>query len=268
MAPLPFDTCWERVARAEVHRQSLIRLWNAFDTNEAYASWPEVDNDGAGKFFIEPVKSDWVLPFSLELGEMLYQLRGALDSCIYDAAVLKFGSDPPPDANKWQFVITDDPDNFKDAMRRMKNLPSDVTAIMESVQGYTGSTCRFDGQEFDLGKTLVILNDWARIDRHRKLHLVGSVITSGNLRIGSPVDMGVEYCNFIGADVIESQSEIARFKIRNYVPGAKISFEPKFTFEIMVNETPRVRLQEIALAMGMSVSAVRERFEAHFGIAR
>lgn len=264
----PFQTCWDRVDRAEVHRQALINLWNAFDTNEIYSSRPEVNSDGTGKFFLEPVKPEWVLPFSFEFGEMLYQLRGALDSCVYDAAILKFGSNPPPDENKWQFVVTDNPGDFKEAMRRMKKIPSDVASLMESMQSYAGTTCRFEGQEFDLGNTLAILNNWARIDRHRKLHLVGSVITSGNLRIGSPVGMGVEYCNFLGGDVIESQHEIASFKIRNFVPGAKISFEPKFAFEIMVDETPRVRLQEIALAMGVGVCAVRERFEALFGITR
>jgi hypothetical protein len=36
----------------------------------------------------------------------------------------------------------------------------------------------------------------------------------------------------------------------------------------MVDESPRVRLQEIALAMGMSVSVTRELFESHFGITR
>jgi len=119
--------------------------------------------------------------------------------------------------------------------------------IMKSMQGYAGVTCRADGKEFDLGKTLVILNDWARIDRHRRLHIAGSAITSGGLRIGSP--SGVEYLNFLDTHLLETESEVARFKIRNFVPGMKISFQADFAFEVMIDESPRLRLQEIALAM-------------------
>lgn len=263
----PFQTCWDRVARAEVHRQSLINLWDSFDTNKVYASRPEVDDDGTGRFFLEPVERDWETPFSLELGEMLYHLRGALDSCVYDAAILKFGN-PPPNPKQWQFPITSDPADFKEAIRRMKDVTLDVTAILERVQGYSGLTCRFEDKAFDIGRTLVALNDWARIDRHRRLHLVGTALTGGSLRIGHPREMGIEYCIFTGSQVLENQSEIARFKISNFVPGATLHFQPKFTLEIVVDEEPRVRLQEMALAMGMGLCAVREMFEQHFGIKR
>lgn len=264
---IPFQNCWDRVARAEFHRQSLIKLWNSFDTSEAYSSRPQVDDDGTGRFFLEPVKRDWEIPFSIELGEMLYHFRSALDSCVYDAAVLKFG-DPLPNPKQWQFPATSDPSEFKEAIRRMKDIPPDITAILERVQGYSGLTCRFEGKAFPLGKTLVILNDWARIDRHRRLHLVGTALTGGSLRIGHPVEMGIEYCVFTGSEILENQSEIARFKISNFVPGTTLHFHPAFTLEIVVDEEPRIRLQEMALAMGMGICAVREMFEEHFGIKR
>jgi hypothetical protein len=41
---LPFETCWHRVARAEVHRQSLIKLWSSFDTNSSYVSSIEIND--------------------------------------------------------------------------------------------------------------------------------------------------------------------------------------------------------------------------------
>ena len=150
----------------------------------------------------------------------------------------------------------------------MKDIPADVAAIIERVQGYSRLTCSFDGNQFDIGQTLAILNDWARIDRHRQLHLVGTALTGGSLAIGSTLGMGVEYCNFTEGNILENQSEIARFKIRNFVPGTTVHLHPAFSFEIMVDESPRVRLNEIALAMGMSVSVTREFFENHFGIKR
>jgi hypothetical protein len=267
----PFNTCWERVERAEVHRQSLTKLWNGLDTDKAYASQGNMRSDGTGEFFITPVDRDWLLPFSLQFGEMLYQLRGALDSCVYDAAVLKFSQNPPPDEQKWEFVFGSDAIKFNESVKRMKKLPDDVRGLIESVQPYTGMTGTDEDQgvQWHIGQTLGILNDWARIDRHRKLHMVGTAISGGHLSLGVPEGMFIEYCNFFtDRDILENKSKIAEFKIGNYVPHTKIHMQPRFTFAITVNETPRVALQDIAMAMGMSVSIVRELFERHFGISR
>lgn len=265
---LAFDTCWERVNRAEAHRQASIERWNTFDTNQIYTSRVEIDGNGTGRLFIEPVKTNWTLPFSFELGEMLYQLRSALDSCVYDAAILEFKTDPPPYAQQWQFPITRNSDDFVKAITRMKEFPEGITPILEKVQGFSQQAISFDGKQFDIGKALLILNDWARIDRHRQLHLVGAAVTGVNLEIRSPLGMEIEYCNPTGESIIENHSEVARFKIRNFVPGTKMHLHPKVSFEIMVDESPRVRLDEIASAMQISVSVTRELFENHFRIKR
>jgi len=69
--------------------------------------------------------------------------------------------------------------------------------------------------------------------------------------------------------LVEHDVEVARFKIRNFVPGAKIHLNPKFAFEVAVDEAPRlVKLQEAALCMCLSLICVREAFERHFGITR
>ena len=251
-----------------MHRQSLTKIWNGLDTASTYTSHGKIDADGTGKFFITPVRRDWLLPFSLEFGEMLYQLRGALDACVYDAAVLEFGQDPPPDEQKWNFPITEDTGKFEEAVKRMPKITNDMGAILETVQPYTTTTGTHEGQQWEIGKVLAILNDWARIDRHRKLHLVGTIPTNGVLRIGHPPAMTIEYCNFMMGDVLENKSQIAEFKLANYVPGSKIYMKPTFSFHIAVDETPRCDLQEISTAMMLSVQVVREIFEGHYGIKR
>jgi hypothetical protein len=272
VAPLPFDTCWERVARAEFHRQSLIQIWNDLDTDKIYASKAKIDHDGNGKFLIRTVQRDWLLPFSLQFGEMLYQLRSALDSCVYDAAVLKFKQNPPPDKEKWEFVFGADSAKFEEAMRRMKKIiPQEIRDLIEAVQPYRGVTGRHENKVWDIGATLVVLNDWARMDRHRKLHLIGTAVVEGNLRIILPAGKGMslEYCNFTTDNrILEHEHEFASFKIRNFVPDAEVHMNPQFSFDITVDETPRVRLQDISIAMSLSVQIVREQFEQHFGIKR
>jgi hypothetical protein len=264
----PFKTCWDRVDRAEVHRQSLAKLWNGLDTNSDYVSSAKMNDDGTGKFFITPVKTDWLLPFSLEFGEMLYHLRSALDSCVYDAAILELKSDPPPDEQKWMFPVAADPAKFAEAVKRMPKITDDMRRILETVQPYTTTTGTHEGKQWDIGPVLSILNDWARIDRHRKLHLVGTTLIDGKLGIGRPPEMAVEYCNFMQGNILEDQGEIAEFKLSNFVPGTKIHMDTQFTLKITVDETPRCELEDISIAMMLSVQVVREIFERHYGIKR
>jgi hypothetical protein len=173
----PFQACWDRVGRAEVHRQALIKIWNDLDTGKVYSSEAQMDDDGNGKFFIRAAERDWLLPFSLQFGEMLYQLRAALDSCVYDAAVLEFGGqNPPPDEEQWNFPISATKKKFDNVVLRMKNLPTRLHGLLEAVQPYAGAVGRAIGQVWDLGQVLYVLNEWARIDRHRRLHLAGSLV--------------------------------------------------------------------------------------------
>jgi hypothetical protein len=201
---------------------------------------------------------------------MLYQLRSALDSCVYDAAVLEFKEYPPPGEEQWNFPICASNQKFDQATRRMKKLTTDMRRLIEAVQPYSQAIGRSEGKEWDLGQTLGILNEWARIDRHRKLHLVGTAVSKGSLNFQSPSGMGIEFCDFqSGEYLLEHNREVARFKVRNYAPGAKIHVSAQFAFEIVVDEVPRMtRLQDAAMAMGLSVSGVRESFERHYGVTR
>jgi hypothetical protein len=142
----PFQTCWDRVDRAEVHRQALIEIWNGLDTYKVYRSEAKIDDDGNGKFFLRTIERDWLLPFSLQFGEMLYQLRAALDSCVYDAAVLEFGGqNPPPDEGQWNFPICATQKKFDNAVGRMKKLPDRLRGLLEAVQLYSGAVGRSEG---------------------------------------------------------------------------------------------------------------------------
>lgn len=270
----PFQTCWDRVERAEFHRKSLIKTWESIDTHDVYATGIEVDGDGNGKLFFRNVKRDWLLPFSFQVGEMLYHLRSGLESCVYDAAILEFGSNPPPDEGRWGFLIFDTPDRFDEAARRMRKLPNDLRQLMDAVQPYAGTSCGAPGipYRWNLGTVLGILNSWAKIDRHRRLNLVGTAVSRGNVGFGLPdgKEMSVEKFDYrVGEHLLEADIELATFKIRNFVPNSQIQVQAQFSIEILVNEVPGMcKLQDAALTMGLSVSAVRESFERHYGIKR
>jgi hypothetical protein len=266
----PFQACWDRVARAEFHRQALINVWQNLDIQDVYSSSTQIDSDGNGKVFFRSVKRDWLLPFSLQMGEMIYQLRAGLESCVYDAAALEFGQNPPPDEKSWTFPFCETADKFEITIKRMKNLPSGLRGLLESIQPYKGLTCSAEGLKWDIGQALNILNVWSVIDRHRRLNLVGTAISKGEVGFRLPPGMVVESWDCeVGKHLLEDDTEIAHFRVRNYIPGTQANVQTNFGIEILVDEVPgKCRIQVAATTMGMSVSAVREMFEAHYGIKR
>lgn len=237
-----------------------------------YSSGSQIDAEGNGVVFFHNSRKDWLFPFSIQVGEMLYNLRSGLDSCVYDAAILEFGgTSPPPDADRWLFPICETVKDFDNAVKRMRKLPSALRDLIESVQPYKGMACTAAGMKWKLGAVLSVLNKWSVADRHRRLNLVGTAISSGELGFKFPDPrMIVESCDFeVGKHLLEDGTEIARFHVRNYIPGTVANVNTKFTIEIFVDEaTGKAKLQVAALTMGLSVSAVREIFESHYGIKR
>lgn len=145
-------------------------------------------------------------------------------------------------------------------------LPDDVRLLIEAVQPFKAVTGVCADRSWNMGQALLILNDWARIDRHRRLHLIGTTPTNGGIRFDLPEGMTLEFCHVDCGAILEHNSEIAQFKIEKYVRGKEIGANPNFTFDITVDETPRCYRQDISIGMILSVQAVIERFEQHFGI--
>ena len=91
-----FEVSRQRLERAYAHAAQFAQEWNALDKENLYTFRANVNRDGTGSIRMIRVKPIPPL-FSLLLGEFLYQLRAALDACIYRAAVLNNGGqDPPP----------------------------------------------------------------------------------------------------------------------------------------------------------------------------
>lgn len=73
----------------------------------------------------------------LLLGEMLYQLRSALDACIYQGAINATKKDPPDDERKLEFPITNDPKEWPNLKkRRLFSLPVTIQDAIERIQPY------------------------------------------------------------------------------------------------------------------------------------
>lgn len=172
-----------------------------------------------------PVPSHW----QVVTGEVLYNLRSALDHAAYELSVRGLGRDLTPDeARGSQFPIFKKPKEFRDAVPRyLPGVDADSVALIERVQPYAGRgpeymPTQFDESAFYLG----LLNELANIEKHRYPHLVVQAVSGGSWLfehqepsvLEGPIEAG---------RVFATMPYYAQF-----VPY--VSMQPRFTFNPML----------------------------------
>lgn len=229
-----FNDCRSRIARAEAHRDALRASWNSMIEDKSFEPVVNVDRDGRGCIRVLPSEDAVLDHFAFEFGEFLYQLRAALDGSIYAAAVYQTGQNPPPDQEKLQFPIYDSREQFQRAERCIKPLSDKCKAFIESVQPYNASEYPHD----NANRTLGILNDWARKDRHRKLHLIGTWASDASPKLWVPAGCSVSTLETIPDGFLDDEGIIAKFTLTGYTDEMKIQANPDLMLDIAIDEPP------------------------------
>lgn len=105
-----------------------------------------------------------LMEWSVELGEIVYSLRSALDNLIYVCA--QNVSDPPPRPRDLQFPIIQDSRQYENATRQIvPQLPIGIANLLEKVQPYQRSNPDVEGSPD--ADPLVLLNWISNHDKHR-----------------------------------------------------------------------------------------------------
>jgi hypothetical protein len=239
MALLSFQSCRDRIARAEAHSKAVADAWNDFIEEDPYSAVVRVEDNGTGRVFVEPAYNPFPSLFSLELGEFLYNIRAALDHAVYAAAIEESGRDPPPQARNLEFPIYDTPEHFKDNAWKIDPLTGNRRMIIESVQPYK----IVQGLDPDLlllspHRTFGMLSDWARKDRHRRLHVLGSWASNASPMLRLPDGVTVRWLHVNGDGILENESEIARFRLKGWEAGMDIQANPNLAIDVVLDEVP------------------------------
>jgi hypothetical protein len=237
---IEFQGCRDRIERANAHRKALGEIWNDLDHECFYNALIEVQDDGTGTICVYLV-NEMPSICALELGEALYHLRAALDGAVYAAAIVESGQDPPPDQNSLEFPVCVSTRNFKQAARKIAPLSQECRDYIESVQPYNTPKLAPELRVVNINRTIGILSDWARKDRHRQLHVVASWASSASPKILLPDGASLRYLRVSGDGFLENNSEIARFAIDGFVPEMKrkVKANPDLAIDIAVNEKPK-----------------------------
>jgi hypothetical protein len=235
----PLNVARSRLKRAEAHFALAAVQWNSFPVEDLYKISLKVDANGDGRIRVgknKPIPEE----NSLLLGEALYQLRSALDACIYQGSIYASGQNPPPDENKLEFPICADANEFpRLAKRRLFALPQKVQEEIERMQPYnTPSSLPAADLVRSVNRTLGILNDLARKDRHRTLHVVGSWISDAQPKLDLPKGVRLASLTRIMGGFLTDWSDLATFKLIGFRQGMRIEANPFLTTEMALNEPP------------------------------
>jgi hypothetical protein len=264
----PFNDARSRLNRAIAQGKSLALFWNSIPAEDFFGVKANADRDGRGTIRVVRVgviRED----FSLLLGEMLYQLRSGLDACIYQATIYATGKNPPPDDSQLEFPLCpNQPEFLKQAKRRLSALPQNIQNEIERLQPYNTPSLPPEDMIKDLNRSLAILHDLARKDRHRRLHVVGAWPYHLDPKFTLPPGVTMDSLTITTLGVLEEGSILATFQLKGFSWGMNIQVNPWLRTQVGLNEPPLPchasdtfdrRLEEMINAVG-SVIAAFERY--------
>ncbi|MEO7587571.1 MAG: hypothetical protein ABIS84_06030 [Arachnia sp.] len=165
---------------------------------------------------------------SLILGEFLYQLRAALDNCLYAAAVIVSGTSPPPGSGLLQWPICATAEAFDKQRYRLKYFPAHLVAALEAIQPYRA--------ELPEWNSLRLLNELARVDRHRTLHLVTLVPVTNEVTVDRSVIKDVKF--HLGED-LDDGGALLTFLFEGPGELRRRHIDGNFEFEVELADVKR-----------------------------
>jgi hypothetical protein len=198
----------------------------------------DVYSDGTGSIRVSPIYESLPDQFSLELGEMLYQFRAALDGGIYAAAIVESKQNPPPDEEHLEFPICASKRHFEKSGRKIAPLSEELKTFIEVVQPYNTPPLPLNDIVRNFNRCLGILNDWARLDRHRQLHVIGSWASNISPMLRLPPGVSLKEMSVFEGGLLEHNNEIATFRLDGFTPGMAIQANPNLSIDVTVHEVP------------------------------
>lgn len=213
-----------RLERAASHFKNFGDLWADYLDQRPHQT--ELVQEAGGSTCVR-LRRHIAIPaeLSVVLGEFLYEMRAALDNCLYAVAVITSGQNPPPKAERLEWPIRETPSQWTSQAGRYGALPPEVVNALEAIQPY-----RADCPSWN---SLAILHELARFDRHRTSKRLALYLVRVRMRVDPAV---VEVLDAGTEGVIRDGDTLVRIKV---VSGHSISpenFDVNVEFDVDVED--------------------------------
>jgi hypothetical protein len=228
------ENSWRRFSRAQAHREAFLKEWGSLLGPDSYRVTVEQNTDSTYSLYLHlqhPIDSQ----IPLLLGEFFYQLRAALDGAAFESAILQ---NPSLKEGSVEFIIAPSQRDFEAKRKKIAALALQVQLFIELIQPYSEANTA-DTAFPELNKSLAILHECARIDRHRRLHVVGAVAKMDAVSITPPA--GILRTESMLANAFASKSELARIDVdHGAVPIGGFQLHGETAIDFAIKEIPDV----------------------------
>jgi|ERR1019366_6629121 hypothetical protein len=220
-----------KLERADQHLQTLKEWVERWSSRNSYAITDKLDaQTGENVVTIEPVGSP-PAHIGMIIGDILYDLRSALDQLAYALAVKNLG-EPLLDkiARGSEFPIYEDPTDYsKHRKRKIGGVSPSAQTVIDGLQPFNA------GPDFR-SHPLWLLNELSNIDKHRAPHL--SAAHHGSTQIPGQ-RVYVERLHFIRqAGLLESPTEIIRYKAFPHSKTRRVNMKFNFVVDVVFAGEP------------------------------
>jgi hypothetical protein len=252
----PLDGCREKITRAGDHLERLDRESRRFVEENRYILTIEDDMEHPPERVVRlrsvrQPEIDPPLRFGILAGEILYNLRSALDYLIWELATVGGG---PGERN--QFPIFDTPKQFEHFRERyLYGVRNELWTAIEAYQPYKG---RLEGHYL---RALAVLND---VDKHRVVH---ARTQSGMTGEGTLKLTNVTSARISSADWTHFEDGAQIYRILSWEPpdAAQVEVQADVRYTILFGDPATIAMSRLDLVVVRDiVSNIIESFAAEF----
>lgn len=230
-------SAWIKWARAVEHQRLLARRTREFVEVDSYEY---VRTDNARDQTDPLVRMHWRLhvkqpypeQWSVVVGDVLTNLRAALDHVLWSAVVAHSG--PPAKPQRVQFPITSTAAKFQQPTTELESLVAPkVWEVVEAVQPFHAGAQAHT-------TPLEVLRWLCNVDKHRTVHVVGRTafdIAPVLVEASVPLTV-VEEWRHEGA--VQDGAVVARLKMKRPAEGVPVDLRPTFAHlpSLQISDTP------------------------------
>jgi hypothetical protein len=198
-----------KLLRAQEHLAILQTEVSAFFEHDPYRLVTEHNVDATEHFaYLRLVGSSPFNRWGLIVGDIVHNLRSALDSAIYEIAVRESGSEVPPNAKVLMMPIFDSGPNYeRSGRRRVETLSVEARALVEAIQPYRHPHGIHNS-------SLWALHEVDNADKHRILQVISTIPVVAELSVSGLVpDTDVTMEAHVGLIGDETPVVTARTKV-------------------------------------------------------
>ncbi len=203
---------------------------------------------------------------ALELGEFFYQLRAALDGAFWEAAVILLDGHAPAKPNGFEFPICPDKDKFDAGPIHKLPFPKKLYNLICSIQPYRVAEYTGTAEE-NFIRTVKLLHDCARFDRHRELHVMAAFPSAGKATLFSVHPYQFTKIQVLKANFLENECHFLGFRIDGWDGAATpdIALQGHLDIEVSVKEIPRsLNLGDCLEVLRVTTDYIVEEFAQAF----